>query len=295
MDKMKTGTLIKEARIKKNYTQTELGDLLGVTNKAVSRWEKGKSFPDVELLENLATTLDLRIQDIVTGTKDDHDETALIEIVRAAKLQQRKNRRNFNRHCLQLVPIVCCILSGFSALGDNHFIFGDKPAWAYVLLMIISFASTAFFYSSNPQSHINSDKFSTFSKLIALLTLFVSALSTWIVLLNTASGSTLFEMEPSSIGPFLNNILIITFTVNMILLFIHIYRYEKHDVSAHWGWYISIAAIYLATLYGDWLHNMNSFQGMVKELVIKTSIVVIVTGISTIFVKGTGVTAEPSP
>ena len=65
MDKMKTGTLIKEARIKKNYTQTELGDLLGVTNKAVSRWEKGKSFPDVELLENLATTLDLRIQDIV--------------------------------------------------------------------------------------------------------------------------------------------------------------------------------------------------------------------------------------
>ena len=148
MDKMKTGTLIKEARIKKNYTQTELGDLLGVTNKAVSRWEKGKSFPDVELLENLATTLDLRIQDIVTGTKDDHDETALIEIVRAAKLQQRKNRRNFIRHCLQLVPIVCCILSGFSALGDNRFIFGDKPAWAYVLLMIISFASTAFFYSS---------------------------------------------------------------------------------------------------------------------------------------------------
>ena len=69
MDKMKTGTLIKEARIKKNYTQTELGDLLGVTNKAVSRWEKGKSFPDVELLENLATTLDLRIQDIVTGKR----------------------------------------------------------------------------------------------------------------------------------------------------------------------------------------------------------------------------------
>ena len=37
MDKMKTGTLIKEARIKKNYTQSELGDLLGVSNKAVSR------------------------------------------------------------------------------------------------------------------------------------------------------------------------------------------------------------------------------------------------------------------
>lgn len=42
MNKEKTGELIREARIKKNYTQSELGDLLGVTNKAVSRWEKGE-------------------------------------------------------------------------------------------------------------------------------------------------------------------------------------------------------------------------------------------------------------
>ena len=67
MDEKKTGSLIKEARINKNYTQSELGDLLGVTNKAVSRWENGDSFPDVGVLENLSAILDLRIQDIVTG------------------------------------------------------------------------------------------------------------------------------------------------------------------------------------------------------------------------------------
>ena len=41
MDKKKTGSLIREARVKKNYTQSELGNLLGVSNKAVSRWENG--------------------------------------------------------------------------------------------------------------------------------------------------------------------------------------------------------------------------------------------------------------
>lgn len=41
MDKKKTGLLIKEARIRKNYTQTELGNLIAVSNKAVSRWENG--------------------------------------------------------------------------------------------------------------------------------------------------------------------------------------------------------------------------------------------------------------
>lgn len=51
MDKQKTGELIKSARIKKGYTQVELGDLLGVTNKAISRWEKGDSFPDIGVIE----------------------------------------------------------------------------------------------------------------------------------------------------------------------------------------------------------------------------------------------------
>ena len=54
MDKKKTGNLIREARQRKNYTQSELGRMLGVTNKAVSRWENGESFPDIGVLESLS-------------------------------------------------------------------------------------------------------------------------------------------------------------------------------------------------------------------------------------------------
>ena len=63
MDKQKTGELIKNARIKKGYTQVELGDLLGVTNKAISRWEKGDSFPNIGVIEELSRILDIRIQE----------------------------------------------------------------------------------------------------------------------------------------------------------------------------------------------------------------------------------------
>ena len=87
MDKQKTGELIRNARTKKGYTQVELGDLIGVTNKAISRWEKGDSFPDISVIEELSRVLDIRIQDIVIGDVTEPDsETAVTEIVRAAKL-----------------------------------------------------------------------------------------------------------------------------------------------------------------------------------------------------------------
>ena len=73
MDKVKTGALIREARTKKNLTQCELGDLIGVTNKAVSRWENGESFPDVGVIEKLSEVLDIHIQDIVTGGEKIND------------------------------------------------------------------------------------------------------------------------------------------------------------------------------------------------------------------------------
>ncbi len=44
-----------------------MGGLLGVTNKAISRWEKGDSFPDIGVIEELSRILDIRIQDIVIG------------------------------------------------------------------------------------------------------------------------------------------------------------------------------------------------------------------------------------
>lgn len=93
MDKEKTGLLIKSARLQKGYTQTELGDILGVSNKAISRWENGDSFPDVGILEDLSNCLDISIEKLVSGESSEDKEEALSELLRIVKIQARDSVR----------------------------------------------------------------------------------------------------------------------------------------------------------------------------------------------------------
>ncbi len=67
MDKNKTGALIAAARKEKHLTQKELAKALHVSDRAVSKWERGAGFPDVSLLEPLADALDLRVLDLLRG------------------------------------------------------------------------------------------------------------------------------------------------------------------------------------------------------------------------------------
>ena len=62
-----TGATIKAIREFKGLTQTELADRIGVTAKAVSKWETGKGLPDISLLQPLAAALDTSIIELMNG------------------------------------------------------------------------------------------------------------------------------------------------------------------------------------------------------------------------------------
>lgn len=132
MDKTKTGNLIKNARTKKNYTQSELGNLLGVSNKAVSRWENGDSFPDVGILENLAAVLDLQLQDIITGGTETNDASVVAEVVQVARLQQKEKKRRAIRNCSFFIAMSCCIISGISTLGSHSILEMNNSIIIYI-------------------------------------------------------------------------------------------------------------------------------------------------------------------
>ena len=67
MDQIRSGNFIRDMRIKKNLTQKDLADKMGITAKAISRWETGRGFPDVSLLEQLADELNVTPKEILKG------------------------------------------------------------------------------------------------------------------------------------------------------------------------------------------------------------------------------------
>lgn len=62
-----TGAAIKALREKKRLTQQQLAEKLSVSDKAVSKWETGKGFPDVSLLEPLASVLQVSLPELLSG------------------------------------------------------------------------------------------------------------------------------------------------------------------------------------------------------------------------------------
>ena len=67
MKNNKIGLFIQELRKKKGLTQKELGDILYVTDKAVSKWERGLSLPDITILSKLADILEVTVEDLLNG------------------------------------------------------------------------------------------------------------------------------------------------------------------------------------------------------------------------------------
>ena len=67
MDTYITGQTIKNLREKKGFTQAELADRLGVSSKAVSKWETAKGLPDITLIETIANVLSVSVMELMTG------------------------------------------------------------------------------------------------------------------------------------------------------------------------------------------------------------------------------------
>ena len=74
MDQLKIGRFISELRKEKNMTQTELAELIGVTDRAVSKWENGRGLPDISLIRPLCEALSVSANELLCGERIEKEE-----------------------------------------------------------------------------------------------------------------------------------------------------------------------------------------------------------------------------
>jgi transcriptional regulator with XRE-family HTH domain len=111
MDKEKTGQLITELRKEKGLTQKQLAEALNVTDKAVSKWERGLSFPDISMLEPISELLGVSIMEILAGERQSGEETMLREeakdlINASVELSEEEIRHKKERSRLIIIILI---------------------------------------------------------------------------------------------------------------------------------------------------------------------------------------------
>lgn len=97
MDAQKFGSFLQSRRKALNLTQVQLAEMLHVTDKAVSRWERGVGLPDINLLEPLAQALDVSLTELIRSEKipsatmpRDAADAAVAEALSLAENRRRK-------------------------------------------------------------------------------------------------------------------------------------------------------------------------------------------------------------
>ena len=94
MDAMYTGNRIFELRKERGLSQKELAEKMNVTDKAVSKWERGLNFPDLFVLEKLADEFDISLVELL-GLEDLSNEDAAKNLTQIAQEEQKRIIKDF--------------------------------------------------------------------------------------------------------------------------------------------------------------------------------------------------------
>jgi len=119
MNQQKTGRFIAECRKNANLTQMQLADKLGITDKAISKWERGVAMPDTSIMLELCDILNISVNDLLIGEKNDMEnnnpknEQLLLDM--AKELEQRNKTIWTNMWVIMFVSMVAMFTGIFIA------------------------------------------------------------------------------------------------------------------------------------------------------------------------------------
>lgn len=127
MDANKFGAFLAQLRKDQNMTQSELASKLQVTDKAVSRWERGIGFPDISMLEPLSEALQVTVLELLKSERLDNQiidsedaSESVIDTIKIAMDQRKSFKKRLFTTC---IGVMCIIAIPFTAffIGIEHF------------------------------------------------------------------------------------------------------------------------------------------------------------------------------
>jgi len=151
MDSKVFGRFIAEIRKEKNMTQADLAGIIGVTDKAISRWERGIGFPDINTLEPLAKALDLSVVELMRSQKSDMEnknqnlsESDVVELMDNAVKMTRENQRQ-DKISVWIGGIVTIIVAILVKMSGRANIGGSILVSVIIALAVVSI----YFFTQN--------------------------------------------------------------------------------------------------------------------------------------------------
>lgn len=127
MDQEKIGEFIRELRKENNMTQEQLAEKMGVTDRSISRWENGKTMPDISILGILANELNCTIPELLNGKKMTKEELidlkeTISNLIEYESNQQIRNDKKFNKYnMIGCITLMLALLH--NAFGYLDYIF----------------------------------------------------------------------------------------------------------------------------------------------------------------------------
>lgn len=131
MDLIKTGKIISEARKNKNMTQKQLASKLHISDKAISKWERGLGCPDISFLIPLTKILDISLYELLSGEKEGVEET-LKKTINYSNKELKRKKKEYKKKLFIIVAliIIVSILLGYRLFNficyNSNFINNDQ-------------------------------------------------------------------------------------------------------------------------------------------------------------------------
>ena len=137
MDQIKIGRFISERRRQAGLTQMQLAEKLNVTDRAVSKWETGKSMPDSSIMLELCDVLKITVNDLLCGevvSMGNYDEKMEKNLLEMVKEKERSDRRLLN---MEIVVVCLAMALMFTFIAIASFV--SLPDWSRILLIVAGF------------------------------------------------------------------------------------------------------------------------------------------------------------